>query len=92
MSRPKDVQMRKGSGVIAICFHPGMAYKFIQIPMHALSDTTAALADIWGCIATQIEDEIAECSSNKLRVSLLQKYLFKKLANDKNDLQIAHSI
>lgn len=92
MSRPKDVQMRKGSGVIAVCFYPGMAYRFIQIPMHALSDTTAALSDIWGCIATQLEDEIAESSSNELRVSLLQKYLFKKLGNDKNDSHIAHCL
>ncbi|RAJ31039.1 helix-turn-helix protein [Pedobacter cryoconitis] len=92
MSRPKDVQMRKGSGVIAVCFYPGMAYKFIQIPMYVLSDTTAALSDIWGSISTQIEDEIAESSNNEVRVSLLQKYLLRELANDKNNLQIAHCL
>ncbi|MBB5644191.1 helix-turn-helix domain-containing protein [Pedobacter cryoconitis] len=92
MSHPKDVQMRKGTGVIAICFYPGMAYKFIQIPMHTLSDTTASLSDIWGCIAAEIENEMAESSNNEVRVNLLQKYLFKKLANDKNDLQIAHCL
>lgn len=92
MSRPIDVQMRKGTGVIAICFYPGMAYKFIQIPMHTLSDTTIATADIWGCRAEEIENEIAGAHNNEVRVNLLQKYIFKELANSKDDLQIAHCL
>ncbi|MHA4807351.1 DUF6597 domain-containing transcriptional factor [Flavitalea flava] len=51
MSRPMDVQMRKGAGCLAICFHPGMAYMFFQVPMHVLTDTTAALSDIWNGLA-----------------------------------------
>lgn len=92
MSRPMDVQMRKGSGVIAICFYPGMAYKFIQVPMHALSDTTTALADLWGGMAAEIEDKIAGSSNNEERVSLIQNYLFKELVNGRDDLQIAHCL
>ena len=92
MSRPVDVQMRKGAGVIAICFHPGMAYMFIQTPMHALSDTTTALVDIWGCMATEIEDKMAGSGNNEVRVSLIQKYLFKELAKGKDDFQIAHCL
>ncbi len=92
MSRPTDIQMRKGTGVIAICFYPGMAYKFIQAPMHVLSDTTTSLTNIWGCIAAEIEDEMAGSSNNEVRVSLVQKHLFKELANGKDDLQIAHCI
>lgn len=89
MSRPTDIQMRKGTGVIAVCFYPGMAYKFIQTPMYVLSDTTTALADIWGAMAIEIEEKIAEASNNEVRVSLVQKYLFKQLANGKDDLQIS---
>lgn len=92
MSRPVDVQMRKGNGVIAICFHPAMAYRFIQTPMHELSDTTIALSDIWGCIAAEIEDRMAEYSDNESRVNIAQKYLFKKLVNGKDDLQIVHCL
>ncbi|SFD58428.1 transcriptional regulator, AraC family [Chitinophaga sp. CF118] len=92
MSRPMDVQMRKGAGVVAICFHPGMAYKFIQVPMHILSDTTTALDDIWDCMAAEIEDKLAGSSNNEMRVSLAQQYLFKELANGKDDLQIAHCL
>lgn len=92
MSQPVDVQMRKGAGVVAICFQPGMAYKFIQMPMHTLSDTTTAVADVWGSMAAEIEDKMAGCSNNEERVSLAQKYLLKELANSKDDLQIAHCL
>lgn len=92
MSRPMDVQMRKGAGVIAICFHPGMAYKFIHVPMHTLSNTTTALADIWDSTAAEIEDKMAGASNNEVRVSLAQEYLLNKLANGKDDLQITHCL
>lgn len=92
MSRPMDVQMRKGAGVVAICFHPGMAYKFIQVPMHTLSNTTTALADIWDGTAAEIEDKMAGASNNEVRVSLIQEYLLNKLANGKDDLQITHCL
>ncbi|TKC63585.1 AraC family transcriptional regulator [Pedobacter hiemivivus] len=92
MSRPMDVQMRKGAGVVAICFHPGMAHKFIQVPMHTLSNTTIDLTDIWGCTAAEIEDKMAGCSNNEERVGLVQKHLFKKLVNSKDDLQLAYCL
>ncbi|WP_316839156.1 helix-turn-helix domain-containing protein [Pedobacter gandavensis] len=92
MSRPKDVQMRKGNGVVAICFYPGMAYKFVKIPLHTLSDTTLSLTDIWGAAVADLEEEMAGSSSNEVRVNLVQKYLFKELANSKDDLHIAHCL
>lgn len=92
MSQPMDVQMRKGAGVIAICFHPGMAYNFIKVPMHILSDTRTSLADIWGCMAAEIEDEMAGAGNNEVRVSLVQKHLLKHLTNGKDDLQILHCL
>ncbi|SHG30012.1 helix-turn-helix domain-containing protein [Pedobacter caeni] len=92
MSQPMDVKMRKGAGVIAICFHPGMAYNFIQLPMHVLSDTMIALADIWGRMAAEIEEKMAGSGNNEARVSLLQKYLLKELMKDNDDLQIVHCL
>ncbi|SDJ00196.1 Helix-turn-helix domain-containing protein [Pedobacter sp. ok626] len=88
MSRPMDIQMRKGEGVVAICFQPGMAYKFIQVPMDILSDTTTDLADVWGFMGPEIEDKMAGFSNNEMRVNLIQQYLFKALANVKDDLPI----
>ena len=90
MSRPMEVQMRKGTGCLAICFHPGMAYQFFQIPMHILSDTTAALADVWTNLSQEIEDQLACAPDHKTRVTLAQNYLLQQLHIDKNDSQLAY--
>lgn len=92
MNRPMDVKMRKGAGVIAICFYPGMAYKFFGMPMYVLSNTTTALADVWNGMAAEIEDKIAGAVHNEMRVSLLQNYLLKKMAHGKEDLRIVHCL
>ena len=90
MSRSIDVQMRKGAGCLAICFHPGMAYPFFRIPMHAFTDTTANLSDIWQGMAGEIEDRLSGVCTNETRVDIAQKYLLRRLAGDKPDLQVAY--
>ncbi|MBC8988347.1 hypothetical protein H9X96_21560 [Pedobacter sp. N36a] len=75
MSRPMEVQMRKGAGCLAICFHPGMAYQFFQIPMRILADTTSALSNVWNNLVEEIEDRLAAAPNNETRVSLAQDYL-----------------
>lgn len=92
MSRPMDVQMRKGAGCLAICFYPGMAYKFFQVPMHTLTDTTAPLSDIWNDLTEEIEDELACACNNETRVCIVQNYLLQQLASAKNDLQVAYCL
>ena len=92
MSRPMDIQMRKGSGCLAICFLPGMAYKFIRLPMHVLADTTTALGDIWKGLAANIEDKLANARSNDIRVAIAQQYLTTLLAGSKHDQQVAHCL
>lgn len=92
MSRPMDVQMRKGAGCLAICFHPGMAYNFFQVPMHVLSDTTVALSDIWCRMAAEVEDKLASLCDNDTRVDVVQKYLLKQLVWHKNDLHVIHCL
>ncbi len=92
MSRPMDVQMRKGSGCLAICFHPGMAYRFFHLPMHMLTDTTAALADVWKDMADEIEDRLANAPNNATRVHIVQQYLEQQLTRSTDDQQVAHCI
>lgn len=92
MSRPVDVQMRKGAGCLAICFHSGMAYKFFQVPMYTLSNTTAALSDVWTGLADEIEDKLACAPDNDTRVYTAQNYLAQQLTRGKNDLQIDYCL
>ncbi len=92
MSRPMDVQMRKGSGCVAVCFHPGIAYRFFHLPMHVLTDTTTALADVWSGMAAEIEDKLAHAPDNNTRVGIMQQYLVLQLAGSKDDKLVAHCI
>jgi len=89
MSKPMDVQMRKGTGCLAICFHPGMAYPFFGIPMHVLSDTVISLSDLWNEMALDIEGQLADLYCNQTRADLVQKLLLQKLASQKEDVQVA---
>lgn len=88
MTEPTDVQMRKGSGCLAVCFHPGMAYHFFQHPMHLLSDSTTALADLWKDKAAEIEEQLAGAGDNHARTDILQNHLLELLAGNKHDSQI----
>ena len=89
MTKPVDVQMRKGSGCLAVCFRPGMAYSFFQLPMHLLSDSTTALSDIWNNKAAEIENQLADALDNYSRVHILQKYLLGMLAGNTQDSHTA---
>lgn len=91
-NRPIDVQMRKGAGCLAICFLPGMAYQFFQVPMHTIANTTIALSDVWTNLAKEIEDKLACASTNEIRVHLLQNYLLQQLVLDKMDFQVAYCL
>jgi AraC-like DNA-binding protein len=88
MSRPMDVQMRKGSGCLAVCFYPGMAYKFFDLPMHVFTDTTTVFDSLWKGLASEIEDKLANACNNEVRVSILQEYLLHKSAQSKDDRQV----
>jgi len=88
MSKPMDIQMRKGNGCLAICFHPGMAYQFFTVPMHALTDTTVPLSELWKHKVVEIEEKLAVAFDNDSRAEIAQHYLLRQLAFDKKDLQI----
>ena len=88
MSSLMDVQMRKGNGCLAICFHPGMAHQFFNVPMHALSNTTISLSELWRDITAEIEEKLAAAHNNDTRVEIMQGYLLRQFVFDKNDLQI----
>jgi len=88
MSKPMDVQMRKGSGCLAICFFPGMAYKFFHAPMYLFSDTTIMLEDIWDDLATRIVEDLANSTNNSSRVAIVQQILTNSLKDNAHDQQV----
>ncbi|MHA4846178.1 helix-turn-helix domain-containing protein [Flavitalea antarctica] len=59
------------------------------MPMHLFSDTTTALDDIWKGVASEIEDKLANASTNDTRVAVIQQYLVRQLAQSRDDSQVA---
>ncbi|WP_158275310.1 hypothetical protein [Pedobacter sp. HMWF019] len=51
--------------------------------MHASSDLTVSLSDLWNDMATEIEEKLASICNNEGRVNLVQKYLLQELTLDK---------
>lgn len=92
LSRYSDVQMRKGAGCIAICFYPGEAYRFFNLPMHLLADKTLALSDLWNAGAGEIESKLADARSQEGRSAIIQKYLLQQLKRNERDQQIGHCL
>ncbi|SEJ40092.1 Helix-turn-helix domain-containing protein [Dyadobacter sp. SG02] len=92
LSRPVDVQMRKGSGCMAICFHPGMAYPFFRIPMHLFKDATVNFFDLWNGTTSELEDKLASIPGDEVRSAVVQDFLLSQLKTDKQDLQVAYCL
>lgn len=92
LSRPVDVQMRKGSGCLAVCFHPGMAYLFFRMPMHLFKDTTINFFDVWNGATSELEDKLAGIPNDEGRSAVVQDFLLRQLTLEKQDLQVAYCL
>lgn len=92
MNVPTSVQMRKGSGCIAICFQPGMAYPFFSLPMNVLNNNSIPLNEIWGKVIIEIEEKLATANDHKVRIDMIQTYLLQLLQRTNQDLQIGNCI
>jgi AraC-like DNA-binding protein len=92
LSRSVDVQMRKGSGCMAVCFHPGMAYPFIGMPMHLFKDANVNSFDLWNTATCVLEDKLACIVNDEERSTLVQEFLLSQLKLEKQDLLVAHCL
>ncbi len=77
-----DVQMFPGTGCIALCFQPGAAHYFFNLPMSELTNMTTGLDDLWGREARELQEQVGGCTVNRARVHMLQQYLLRRLEKD----------
>ncbi len=75
MSTYMDVQVPQNSSSIAVCFYPGAAFRFFDLPMKELTDNNILLFDLWGDKIYELEDNISLYSNQMERVSAIQKSL-----------------
>lgn len=72
-------------GMVFVVFRPFGAGMFFKIPMHEIEDKNIAFEYIVNNEANEIEDKIQNASSNLDRIMIIEKYLQKKLLQNKND-------
>ncbi len=75
MSKYRDVQIPPNSGSVAVCFHPGAAFRFFHFPMKELTDNNILLFDLWGNKINELEAHIARCNNQKEIIAAIQKFL-----------------
>jgi AraC-like DNA-binding protein len=77
MSSYTDVNLPPGSGSIAVCFRPGVAFPFFNLPMKELADDNVLLSELWGDQIYELEDRIAALATNEERAKLIQGFLLR---------------
>ena len=91
MSRYMDVEGHGRSGYITVCFFPGAASHFFPVSMNEISDEVIDLSDLWKNIAREMEERIDFAGNNHERVLIIQEYLLKQLAGQKeSDKVVEH--
>ncbi|SEV87951.1 transcriptional regulator, AraC family [Chitinophaga sp. YR573] len=66
-------------GILVVVFQPYGAYSLLNIPAHELTDTIISLQDLWGSEVNILEESILHANNNLDRISLIEKFLIKKL-------------
>jgi AraC-like DNA-binding protein len=82
MSSYMDVQLPEGSSSIAVCFRPGVAFPFFNLPMKELTDDNVLLSEVWGKQVHELEDRLAALVTNEERVKLIQRFLLNFIGKE----------
>jgi len=85
MSSYMDVEMKAGSSCMAICFFPGKAFPFFNVPMNEISDKAVSLGELWRKWIHEIEERFYHAENNNTRAGIMQHYLLEMLARQPAD-------
>jgi AraC-like DNA-binding protein len=68
------------TNLVGVRFKPGMAYPFIKIPVHELTDLLVDYFEFAGQEANHISSQLVDLNSTKHQISLLNNIFTKKLS------------
>lgn len=60
MTRPHEVSLPVGLFTLGVRFRPGTGQAFLKLPLGALTDRSAPLADLWGSAANRLLERLSE--------------------------------
>jgi AraC-like DNA-binding protein len=76
----KPIESRR-TNLIGVRFKPGMAYPFLNTPLHKLTDTIVDFVEFEGHKANDFLNQLADINSIKKRINLLNRFFLKRLSN-----------
>lgn len=85
MNHFMDIQMKAGSGCIAVCLKPGAACHFFRVPLNALSNCAVGIHQLWENAVSDMEERAGTASTNSERANIIQLYLIERLRETKKE-------
>jgi AraC-like DNA-binding protein len=82
MTRPLLAQSGQQADFLGVRFRPGKAAAFLRMPAGEITDSSAALADVWGSRGRELEGRLFETPKTRQRIHLLEEELLRRLAVD----------
>jgi len=71
------------TGLLSVTFKPHGARLFFDVPLDELQNTNLSLDDFMGKEGKEIGYKIAEAKTYKIKISILEKFLFKRIQENK---------
>ena len=79
MIEPAFLHVSTRIEVVGVRFHPGGAYPFLMIPMHELTHRFISMAEVWGRLGRELEEQVLGASSTRHAVRLVVHDLERRL-------------
>lgn len=80
-------------GIFSTRFTPAGLQPFIGFDVSSFTGRTLTVAEIWGDEGTELENAMLECGTNKERVSLIEGFLYARLAGSTtNNPDVAYCV
>jgi len=73
------LQSQGRAEIMAVRFKPGGAYRFLEFPLKALTDSDISTADIWGRAGDYLEEAILAASCDAHRQRLVEEFLLRRI-------------
>jgi AraC-like DNA-binding protein len=80
-----DVEKDIATETIGIEFNPKGAYRFFNFPLNEIQNNIYSLKDVLGNKGKQLTEQINNTISLQEKISVLQEFLFKQLAQQEED-------
>jgi AraC-like DNA-binding protein len=86
---PLRVHPAPGTALFGVTFSPGEALRFLDVPLHSLSDRIVDLTELLGSDALAIASRLRGASTNEARAASIDAFLLDRLARSRRQCPLA---